>query len=219
MRPASYVCISVTDTGTGMPPDVVAQAFDPFFTTKPIGQGTGLGLSMIYGFARQSGGRCLIDSALGRGTTIRIMLPFSASEKARAPLPVALEAADAKGETILVVEDEQTVRHVVVEALREAGYQVFEAADGPSGLSTIARMPAVDLLVSDVGLPGLNGRQMADAIRLTSPHLKILFMTGYAESAAAAEGFLDPGMAILTKPFDVDTLLVKVRAILDVAEG
>ena len=211
----AYVCASVADTGTGMPPDVVARAFDPFFTTKPLGKGTGLGLSMIYGFARQSGGRCTIDSELGRGTTIRLLLPFSAGEKARSPLAAAAPAAGGRGEAILVVEDEEMVRHLVVEALREAGYHVREAVDGPSGISEIARMPVVDLLVSDVGLPGLNGRQMADAMRTTSPALKVLFMTGYAEGATAADGFLDEGMAILTKPFDVEALLTKVRSVLD----
>ena len=211
----SFVCISVTDTGTGMPPDVVARAFDPFFTTKPLGKGTGLGLSMIYGFARQSGGRCTIDSKIGRGTTIRILLPFSAGERARSPVVALDPAAGGRGETILVVEDEEMVRQLVVEALREAGYFVCEAMDGPSGLGEIARMPVIDLLVSDVGLPGLNGRQMADAVRTTSPALKVLFMTGYAEGATAADGFLDHGMAILTKPFDIEALLKKVRSVLD----
>ncbi len=211
----AYVCIGVTDTGTGMAPGVVARAFDPFFTTKPIGKGTGLGLSMVYGFARQSGGRCVIDSGMGRGTAIRILLPFASGEHVHGAAGSAQTTAGSRGETILVVEDEGAVRLLVVEALREAGYTVEEAADGPSGLNAAARMPDIDLLVSDVGLPGLNGRQMADAVRLANPGLKVLFMTGYAESAAATNGFLETGMAILTKPFDVDSLLAKVRTVLD----
>ncbi len=211
----AQVCVSVSDTGTGMPPDVIARAFEPFFTTKPTGQGTGLGLSMIYGFARQSGGRCTIESGLGRGTTIRILLPYASGQQKHVIKEASEQAADSRGETILVVEDQDIVRHVVVEALREAGYHVTEATDGPSGLSEIANVPHLDLLVSDVGLPGLNGRQMADAARTVNPDLKVLFMTGYAESAAASEGFLDAGMTIITKPFNVDSLLAKVRNALD----
>ena len=212
------VRVSVTDTGTGMPPAVVARAFDPFFTTKPIGKGTGLGLSMIYGFARQSGGDASIQSRIDEGTTIHIRLPFAQGEITEDERPAVASSATSRGETIVVVEDEVHVRTLVVNVLEEAGYHVRSAADGPTGLAMLASGP-VDLVVSDVGLPGLNGRQMADAARVDSPRLKILFMTGYAESAASTEGFLEAGMAMIAKPFQMDAFLTKVRSLLDAGPG
>jgi signal transduction histidine kinase len=213
LLPPEYVCITVSDTGTGMPDDVLARAFDPFFTTKPLGQGTGLGLSMIYGFARQSQGQTHIESEVGRGTTVSICLPRH--EAVPPETVVTNEYPDlprGSGETVLVVEDEQVVRGLIVEVLHEFGYATLEAADGPSGLRVLQSDARIDLLVSDVGLPGLNGRQMADQARETRPELKVLFMTGYAEGAAMPSGFLDLGMALITKPFAMDVLMARIRA-------
>jgi signal transduction histidine kinase len=213
LLPPEYVCITVSDTGTGMPADVLERAFDPFFTTKPLGQGTGLGLSMIYGFARQSQGQAHIESEVGRGTTVSICLPRHAAAPAETVVPDDdPELPRGSGETVLVVEDEQVVRDLIVEVLHELGYATLEAADGPSGLRVLQSDARIDLLVSDVGLPGLNGRQMADQARGTRPDLKVLFMTGYAEGAAMPSGFLDPGMAMITKPFAMDVLMARIRA-------
>ncbi|GJD94508.1 ATP-binding protein [Methylobacterium iners] len=213
--PDEYVCISVTDTGTGMPPDVIARAFDPFFTTKPLGQGTGLGLSMIYGFAKQSEGHARIESEVGVGTTIGIYLPrhHGAGAEEAALLEVH-EMQRGDGETVLVVEDEQVVRDLVVEVLHDLGYRTLQAVDGPGGLRLLQTSAKVDLLVTDVGLPGLNGRQLADQARETRPDLKVLFITGYAEGAVTPTGFLDAGMAMITKPFAVETLATRVSAMI-----
>jgi hypothetical protein len=212
LSPGDYICIAVTDTGTGMSAEVAARAFDPFFTTKPIGQGTGLGLSMIYGFARQSNGHATIDSRLGEGTSIRLYLPryqggIAAPHRSAAR---ATEPASA-GETVLVVEDEPIVRGVILEMLQDQGFRTLEAVDGPSGLRLLRSRARIDLLVTDVGLPGLTGRQLADQARETRPGLKILFMTGYAESAAISQGFLQAGMEMITKPFELDNLSRKIR--------
>jgi PAS domain S-box-containing protein len=213
LSPGDYICISVTDTGTGMSVEVAARAFDPFFTTKPIGQGTGLGLSMIYGFARQSDGHVTIDSKLGRGTSVRLYLPRHHGEIAAQFASAAMAAEHAAtGETVLVVEDEPVVRAVIVEMLGEQGYQTLEAVDGPSGLRILRANARIDLLVTDVGLPGMNGRQLADQARETRPDLKVLFITGYAESVAISDGFLQPGMEMITKPFDLDNLSQRIRA-------
>jgi PAS domain S-box-containing protein len=215
LAPGDYICISVTDTGTGMSAEVAARAFDPFFTTKPIGQGTGLGLSMIYGFARQSNGHVTIESKLGQGTSIRLYLPRHHGDVAAAHAS-AVRAAEhaATGETVLVVEDEPVVRGVILEMLGEQGYRTLEAVDGPSGLRILRTDERIDLLVTDVGLPGMNGRQLADQARETRPELKILFITGYAESVAIADGFLQPGMEMITKPFDLGNLSRRVRTII-----
>jgi CheY-like chemotaxis protein len=217
VSPGQYVCISVTDTGAGMPGEIIEKAFDPFFTTKPIGQGTGLGLSMIYGFARQSEGYCKIYSELGIGTTVRIYLPrlLGGREALASDKQFEHAAPVGQGEIVLVVEDEPTVRSLVVDVLKELGYQTIEASDGPSGLKLLESGMHLDLLVTDVGLPGLNGRLMTDAARLARPGLKVLFMTGYAENAAIAGGFLDPGMEMITKPFAIDDLARKIREIVD----
>jgi PAS domain S-box-containing protein len=212
LLPGDYIRIDVTDTGTGMSPEVAARAFDPFFTTKPIGQGTGLGLSMIYGFARQSNGHVLIDSKLGVGTSVRLYLPRHHGDAAEER--AASAAADehvATGETVLVVEDEPVVRGVITEMLHDQGYRVLEATDGPSGLRMLRLNQRIDLLVTDVGLPGMNGRQLADQARETRPGLKILFITGYAENVAIAKDFLQPGMEMITKPFDLDNLAQRIR--------
>jgi PAS domain S-box-containing protein len=220
LKPGQYVCISVSDTGSGMPDDVVERAFEPFFTTKPLGEGTGLGLSMIYGFAHQSEGHVKIYSEVQRGTTVRLYLPRH-HERGDAEVAecIAAEArpapAAALGESVLVIEDEPVVRGLIVDVLNELGYRTLEAADGPSGLKWLQSNETIDLLVTDIGLPGLNGRQVADAAREPRPGLKVLFMTGYAENAALAAGFLEPGMALITKPFAMDALANRVREMLE----
>jgi CheY-like chemotaxis protein len=193
----------------------MARAFDPFFTTKPIGQGTGLGLSMIYGFARQSNGHVMIDSKAGQGTSVRLYLPrhhgdISASRGSAAKLPNYAGS----GETVLLIEDEPVVRSVILEMLAEQGYRALEAVDGPSGLKILRSDEPLDLLVTDVGLPGMNGRQVADQARESRPELKVLFITGYAESVAMSEGFLQPGMEMITKPFDLDHLAWRIRGMI-----
>ncbi|MCW2290748.1 MULTISPECIES: PAS domain S-box protein [Pseudomonas] len=212
-----YLSLSVTDTGTGMSPEVIAKAFDPFFTTKPIGQGTGLGLSMIYGFAKQSGGQVRIHSTLGQGTTISIYLPRyhgDASEDRSEAITTSASLPET-GETILVVDDEPTVRMLLTDVLSDLGYAVVEAADSVAGLKVLRSNVQIDLLITDVGLPGgMNGRQMADAGREIRPSLKTLFITGYAENAAIGNGHLGPGMQVLTKPFAVDTLVSRVRELM-----
>ncbi|WP_442963979.1 PAS domain S-box protein [Pseudomonas sp. MM211] len=214
-----YLSLSVTDTGTGMSPEVIAKAFDPFFTTKPIGQGTGLGLSMIYGFAKQSGGQVRIHSTLGQGTTISIYLPRyhgDASEDSSEAITTSASLPET-GETILVVDDEPTVRMLLTDVLSDLGYTVVEAADSVAGLKVLRSNVQIDLLITDVGLPGgMNGRQMADAGREIRPNLKTLFITGYAENAAIGNGHLGPGMQVLTKPFAVDTLVSRVRDLMSV---
>jgi signal transduction histidine kinase len=219
VRAGQYIAVSVTDTGTGMTPEVVAKAFDPFFTTKPTGQGTGLGLSMVYGFAKQSEGHVSIYSEPGRGTTFRLYLPRfrgDADEDAEAGLENQEALQAAAGETVLVVDDEATVRMLVTEILEELGYAAIEAVDAQSGLQILQSHARVDLLITDVGLPGLNGRQLADAARLLRPELRVLFMTGYAHNAAVGNGALEPGMEIITKPFSLDALAKKIR---DMIEG
>ncbi len=210
-----FICIAVTDTGVGMSPEVAGRAFDPFFTTKPIGQGTGLGLSMIYGFARQSNGHVTIDSRVGQGTSVRLYLPrhHGDIDTEQASEVRAAEHA-ATGETVLVVEDEPVVRGVILEMLDEQGYRTLQAVDGPSGLKILRSGARIDLLVTDVGLPGMNGRQLADQARETRPDLRILFITGYAESVAIADGFLQPGMEMITKPFDLDNLSRRIRGMM-----
>ena len=213
LSPGDYICIVVSDTGVGMSAQVAARAFDPFFTTKPIGQGTGLGLSMIYGFARQSNGHVTIDSKLGRGTSVRLYLPrHDGGTTAQQVSAVRTAGHVSAGETVLVVEDEPVVRGVILEMLAEQGYRTLEAIDGPSGLRILRTKQRIDLLVTDVGLPGINGRQLADQARETRPGLKILFITGYAESIAMSDGFLEEGMEMITKPFELDNLSRRIRA-------
>ncbi|HSU21637.1 MAG TPA: PAS domain S-box protein [Variovorax sp.] len=216
-----YVAICVTDTGSGMPPEVIARAFDPFFTTKPIGVGTGLGLSMVYGFARQSGGQARICSSEGAGTTVCVYLPRHEGEAVpeRAALAGATPGADAgRGETVLVVDDEASVRALMVERLGELGYRVLQAADGPRAIQVLQADRDVALLVTDVGLPGgMNGRQVADAARVLIPALRVLFVTGYAETAALSHGHLPEGMQVMTKPFELSALGQRVQALVRAA--
>ena len=217
MQAGQYVAICITDSGTGMPPDVLARAFDPFYTTKPTGQGTGLGLSMVHGFARQSNGHVRLYSELGVGTTVRIYLPryLGTEEIAEAEPPPERPGKLGAGETVLVVDDEPSIRMLVAEVLEDLGYSAIEAADGVAGLKLLQSDMRIDLLITDVGLPGgLNGRQMADAARATRPGLKVLFITGYAENAAISNGYLEPGMHVLAKPFATDKLASRIKAIL-----
>ena len=216
-RPGDYVEIAVADTGVGMDEATRTRAFEPFFTTKPIGQGTGLGLSQLYGFAKQSGGAVRLNSAPGRGTTVRLYLPRHAIVQAddTLPAPEAEPEGAASGAVVLLVEDEAQVRHVTAEALRDLGYKVLEAPTGVAALELLqdARR-RVDALVTDVGLPGgLNGRQVADAARLERPGLPVLFITGYAGSAL--QDRLAPGMAVIGKPFTLDALATKIRSMLE----
>ena len=218
VQPGQYVCISVTDSGEGMSADVLAKAVDPFFTTKPIGQGTGLGLSMVYGFAKQSQGHLRLYSEPGHGTTVKLYLPrnlalgVAAGEAGQQP---SLTQVHGGGQVVLVVEDEPVVRALVVEVLGGMGYRTLEAADGALALQVLESRQPVDLLLTDVGLPKINGRQLADAARVQRPALKVLFMTGYAENAAMSNGFLEPGMEMITKPFPVAKLAGRIRQMLE----
>jgi len=213
-----YLALSVSDTGTGMTPDVIARAFDPFFTTKPMGQGTGLGLSMIYGFARQSGGQVRIESAVGEGTTMWLYLPRhdgpvedggQAGRRGEVP-------RSNKGEAVLVVDDEPAVRMLVTEILEDLGYVAMEAGDGPEALAFLHSNARIDLLITDVGLPGgMNGRQVADAARAARPELPVLFITGFAENAVVGDGPLEAGMELVTKPFSMEALGSRIRDMIE----
>ncbi|WP_456020958.1 ATP-binding protein [Pseudomonas protegens] len=212
LEPGDYVMLSVTDNGSGMPQSVINRAFDPFFTTKPIGQGTGLGLSMIYGFSKQSKGHVSIDSEIDEGTTVRLYLPRFRGEELSSPDSAIQQAPDAlDGETVLIVEDDPAVRVLVCAVLGELGYAFVEASDADSAVPILNSTQRIDLLISDVGLPGMNGRQLAEVGRQYRPGLKVLFITGYAEHAAVRGGFLDSGMQMITKPFTFDLLTAKVR--------
>lgn len=216
LTPGQYVTVCVSDTGTGIDKAILDRVFDPFFTTKPMGQGTGLGLSMVYGFARQSHGHVRIYSEIGQGTMVCVYLPrHRGEEDEEAPVaPDAVVEAEA-GETVLVIDDEPSVRMLMVDALTDLGYACVEAGDGPSGLKILESRTRVDLLVTDVGLPGgLNGRQVADAARALRPDLRILFVTGYAENAVLNHGHIEHGMEVLTKPFAVDELRRRVAGLL-----
>jgi PAS domain S-box-containing protein len=213
-----YMSVCVTDTGIGMTHEVIARAFDPFFTTKPIGEGTGLGLSMVYGFARQSGGQVRIYSELGRGTTVCIYLPRDHQVPVNGPEESTQPKAGLRGdgEVVLVIDDEPSIRMVISEVLDAGGYAAIDVGDGPAGLRILQSNARVDLLITDVGLPGgMNGRQVADAARAMRPHLKVLFITGYAENAVISHRHLDAGMFLLTKPFPMETLGRRVREILE----
>jgi PAS domain S-box-containing protein len=214
LPPGQYVSLCVSDTGTGMTPEVTRRAFDPFFTTKPIGMGTGLGLSMVYGFIQQSGGQARIYSEPDQGAMVCLYLPRHLAEAQSADEPAELAGAPRaeQGETVLVVDDEPTVRMLVTEVLEDLDYTAIEAVDGATGLQVLQSNARIDLLVTDVGLPGgMNGRQVADAGRTVRPDLKVLFITGYAENAVLSHGHLDPGMHVLTKPFAMEVLASRIR--------
>lgn len=216
VSPGDYVAVIVSDTGQGMPADVISKAFDPFYTTKPIGQGTGLGLSMVYGFMKQTGGHVRIDSKVGEGSTISLYLPVHTGDVELFAQPSDPQPAPrGSGETVLVVEDDRAVRLLIVEALHELGYDALEAADSLEALPIIESGRALDLLITDVGLPGLNGRQLAEIARQTRPGLPILFVTGYAANAVVRADFLGPGMDMVAKPFAMDDLAAHIRAIIE----
>jgi PAS domain S-box-containing protein len=219
LQAGEYVWLKVSDTGGGMTAAVIERAFDPFFTTKPIGEGTGLGLSMVYGFVRQSGGQARIDSQPGKGTTVCLYLPrYSGDDRIFEPSAGARKALHGDGETVLVVDDESNVRLLINEVLEDLGYKVLQAENGAAGLQILESNQRVDLLVTDVGLPGgMNGRQLADAALVTRPDLKTLFITGYAENAVTGASHLKPGMHILTKPFSLETLGTRIREIIAAA--
>ena len=214
-----YVVIAVTDDGVGMEPQVLERVFDPFFTTKPLGQGTGLGLSMVYGFAKQSGGQVRIESRSGEGTTVRIYLPsadrrlISAAEQEH-PLDVA-----GAGQTVLLVEDDESVRLLITEVLAELGYRPVEVRDPIAAVPILASTQAIDLMISDVGLPGMSGRELAELARLHRPDLPILLITGYAENAAIRGAYLGANMSMITKPFDLKVLAAKISELINASEA
>ena len=209
--------LAVTDTGNGMPPEVVDHAFEPFFTTKEVGKGSGLGLSMIYGFAKQSGGHVKIYSEVDHGTTVRLYLPRQSAAVATVTPAIAVQHDHPRGgEMILVVEDNADVRAFVVKQLQDLGYRVAEAKDGPSALSTLNGSTPIDLLLTDVIMPGgMTGRQLSDEATRRRPDLKTLFISGYTEDSIVHQGKLDPGVNFLSKPFRRRDLALKVREALD----
>ena len=213
VKAGDYVMLSVSDNGTGMSPLILAKAFDPFFTTKPIGQGTGLGLSMIYGFAQQSGGHVTIESQPGQGTRVRLYLPrhHAAGPQGKPPLSEIDAPYAQAGECVLLVEDDPAVRMLVLDVLEELGYRAHQAGDAKTALALLESDLRIDLLVTDVGLPGMNGRQLAEIAREQRAGLRVLFMTGYAQMAAERQGFLDTGMDMIAKPFSIDLLANKIR--------
>ncbi|GAA0422281.1 response regulator [Pseudomonas veronii subsp. inensis] len=218
VKAGDYVMLGVRDNGSGMAPKILAKAFDPFFTTKPIGQGTGLGLSMIYGFAQQSGGHVTIQSEPGQGTCVRLYLPrlHGTALQSHAPSHLGEAPMAMAGEAVVVVEDDPAVRMLVVNVLDELGYTAHQAADARTALPLLESDLRVDLLVTDVGLPGMNGRQLAEIARQYRPGLKVLFMTGYTQKAAERQGFLEDGMDMVAKPFSIDLLATKIRSMISV---
>lgn len=213
VSPGRYVVVAVSDNGVGMTPDLVEKAFEPFFTTKPVGQGTGLGLSMVYGFARQSNGQVRIHSTPGQGTSVKIYLPAAQQdsiEQAEADKPVP----QGSGQAVLLVEDDPSVRLLIGEVLAELGYKIIEAADASAAIAVLGDGCRIDMMITDVGLPGMNGRQLAEVAREHHPDVPILFVTGYAENAAIRAGFLGTNMAMITKPFQVDELAARIGEML-----
>ncbi|WP_201007417.1 hybrid sensor histidine kinase/response regulator [Pseudomonas cichorii] len=218
LPPGQYLSLCVSDTGTGMTPEVINRAFDPFFTTKPLGQGTGLGLSMVYGFVRQSGGQVRIYSEKDQGTTMCLYLPRHYLGTPQ-DLPDAEPAEILRAEctqTVMIVDDEPTIRMLVSEVIEDHGYISIEAGEGATALELLSTDMRVDLLVTDVGLPGgMNGRQLADAARIIRPDLKVMFITGYAENAIIGNGHLEPGMWVLTKPFTMEAFASRIHEMLN----
>ncbi len=210
--------IAITDTGMGMKPEVVARVFDPFFTTKPEGIGTGLGLSQVYGFVKQSRGHIKIYSELGAGTTVKIYLPrfIGEAEEAQQEIAAPLQRS-AKGETILVVEDDPLMRKLTTEALRDLGYTVIDCERAMEALDVIGRTPAIALLLTDVVMPEMNGKKLADEALRRRPELKVIFTTGYTPNAVVHGGVLDAGVHFLAKPFTLEQLASKVRSLLETA--
>ncbi|HEX2655159.1 MAG TPA: ATP-binding protein [Xanthobacteraceae bacterium] len=217
LTPGEYVLVSVSDTGTGIAPETISRVFEPFFTTKQAGEGTGLGLSQVYGFAKQSGGHVRIYSELGQGTTVNLYFPRLHAETEPASVPEPVEVAmKGKGEKLLLVEDEPGVRSYIEEILQELGYAVFDAPNGEVALKILDR-EKIDLLLTDIVLPGMNGREVAEAAKRKLPSLKILYMTGYSRSEMVHGGRLDPGVNLLQKPITQTAMSVKIRNLLDAA--
>jgi CheY-like chemotaxis protein len=215
VTPGDYVALSVSDTGTGMPPDVIERAFEPFFTTKEVGKGSGLGLSMVYGFAKQSGGHIRIYSEVGEGTTVRLYLPRSRETRAASTEAEPRRAAVGGNETILVVEDDADMRELATAVLGRLGYTVLGARDSESALPLFEAHPEIALLLTDISLPGaLNGRRLAERMTAARPALKVLYMSGYSEDAIIHQGRLDPGVRLLQKPFQNEELAIQIRAAL-----
>ena len=213
----NYIVLSVSDTGTGMTPNVLTRAFDPFFTTKPLGQGTGLGLSMTFGFVKQSGGHINLESDVGQGTKVTIYLPQYREEATDDSLSLQREGGLAMAErpVILLVEDEPDLRMLLAEMLSDLNYTVLEADAGRSGLNLLETSKRIDLLVTDVGLPGgMNGRQLADAAREQRPELKVLFVTGFDATAGVAKTLLNDGMEVMTKPFAMSAFQTKIEGMM-----
>jgi signal transduction histidine kinase len=214
ITPGRYIMVGVSDTGVGIDDDTLDKVFDPFFTTKPIGQGTGLGLSMVYGFAKQSNGLVRINSTVGEGTVVRIFLPVAEQQvETESVEHAAIHHGD--GQSVLLVEDDDSVRLLVRDVLEELGYKATEAADGQQAVRILESGRRFDLLISDVGLPGMNGRQLAEIARAHLPDLPILFVTGYAEGAAVRGGFLSNNMQMITKPFQIEMLSARIREMLE----
>ncbi|KPB11606.1 PAS domain-containing sensor histidine kinase [Pseudomonas amygdali] len=213
-EPLRHVCVQVRDTGHGIPKDMLDKVTEPFFTTKPIGQGTGLGLSMVYGFANQSNGRLSIESTTGVGTTVSICLPKYKQVESDPPF-TSSEFSTGQGQVILLVEDDDSVRLINQEVLEELGYRVHVARDGEEALRVFNDLEKVDFLLTDVGLPGMNGRQLAEILQQLSPRLPVLFLTGYAEGALTRADFLGPYMQLLTKPFTLESLAIRVASMLE----
>jgi PAS domain S-box-containing protein len=212
--PGDYLVVRVSDTGVGMEPEMISKVVEPFFTTKPIGQGTGLGLSMIYGFIKQTNGHVIIESTVGSGTQVSLYIPRFEGELEQHGASREGDAPEGLGETVLLVEDDASVRLLIAELLRDLGYACLEATDANEAIPILTSSQRLDLIITDVGLPGLNGRQLAELARQSRPDLKVLFVTGYARDAAKAGGFLDPGMEMVTKPFTLDALATRIRDIL-----
>lgn len=218
LRAGQYVVIAIMDTGAGMAPEVIAKAFDPFYTTKDIGQGTGLGLAQVYGFIKQSGGHAKIYSELGKGTTVKLYLPRVATGMDAEEAPAAANTLSFKRgkETILVVEDEEDVRALVVQMLRELGYDVLEAGNGQTALGLLDERPDIRLLFTDVGLPGgINGQQLAERARVRRPDLRVLYTSGYAPAAMVHQSRPDLDIDVIKKPFTYTTLAARIREVLD----
>lgn len=208
--------IAITDTGSGMSPEVIARAFDPFFTTKPSGKGTGLGLSQVYGFVKQSRGHVKVYSEVGAGTNVKIYLPrlTGDAEEIKRTISEPMRKGD-RSEVILVVEDETLMRRLASEALHELGYTVFDSENAANALAILDRETGVKLLFTDVVMPEVNGKKLADEAVRRRPGLKVLFTTGYTPNAVVHGGVLDPGVHLISKPFTVDQLAAKIRAVLD----
>jgi len=215
VEPGPYCLLAISDTGTGMSTETQSRLFEPFFTTKEAGKGTGLGLSQVYGFMKQSGGHVKIYSERGQGTTVKLYLPRYDGEETAASAPEEGGAARGRGETILVVEDDDGVRQYASEILRDLNYQVIEARDSATALRLLEADKPFDLLLTDVVLPGKNGRELADEVLRRRPGVKVIFMTGYSRNAIVHQGRLDPGTELISKPLIEGTVARKIRQVLD----